>query len=329
MKLPTDPEITEISSLNDTEDKNNATTQNNITAQNNIETENKVTLPNCTVYPVSVNEINVDFSGVVNNYNEKVHTKIANEQQAGQSSKYQNSLTKFAYFINGQELETVELSNSTNQTYTFKYNFKDTIEIKLSNGQEEKIITITPDDVRSEASLVGGNNAYLLGTNLYINGKIQQGEYVNVYEGYALRKDGTVMNIVTGEFVENTGADSSNNVNSSQTYLEQDKETYLEQTPKPLHTYDYKGNTIEVYGTYSKINGNIKLQVYNVRSGKLSALSNSLDMKIGNSITDNYNNKEYQTILNTSGELVDLKEMLKYPDNFLTRNIKQIETKYR
>ena len=31
------------------------------------------------------------------------------------------------------------------------------------------------------------------------------------------------MNIVTGEFVENTGADSSNNVNSSQTYLEQDK----------------------------------------------------------------------------------------------------------
>ena len=62
-----------------------------------------------------------------------------------------------------------------------------------------------------------------------------------------------------------------------------------------------------------------------MRSGKLSALSNSLDMKIGNSITDNYNNKEYQTILNTSGELVDLKEMLKYPDNFLTRNIKQIE----
>ena len=40
------------------------------------------------------------------------------------------------------------------------------------------------------------------------------------------------MNIVTGEFVENTGADSSNNVNSSQTYLEQDKETYFRTNTK-------------------------------------------------------------------------------------------------
>ena len=305
--LPVDPEISEISMLNESDDNSEIMDNELSNNANNINNEEETlsikAMPDYKVYPISVDRINVDFSGVVNDYN----------------------ATSFAYFINGQELETVELSNSTNQTYTFKYNFKDTIEIKLSNGQEEKTITITPDDVRSEASLVGGNNAYLLGTNLYLNGKIQQGEFVNVYEGYALRKDGTVMNIVTGEFVKNTGADSSNNVNSSQTYLEQDKETYLEQTPKPLHTYDYKGNTIEVYGTYSKINGNIKLQIYNVRSGKLSALSNSLDMKIGNSITDNYNNKEYQTILNTSGELVDLKEMLKYPDNFLTRNIKQIE----
>ena len=315
--LPTDPEITEINLLNE----NNITTQN---IQHNIAEENIIALLDCKIYPISVDEINVDFSGVVNDYNTEVHTKIANEQQGEQSSEYQNSLTNFTYYINGQEQETVELSNSTNQTYTFKYNFKDTIEIKLSNRQEEKTITITPEDVRSEASLVGGNNAYLLGSNLYINGELQQSEYVNVYEGKALRKDGTVINIATGENVENTSANSSNNANSSQNYLEQDKETYLEQTPKPLNTYEYKGNTIEVYGTYSKINGNIKLQVYNVRSGKLSALSNSLDMKIGNSITDNYNNKEYQTILNTSGELVDLKEMLKYPDNFLTRNIKQI-----
>ncbi len=343
--LPVDPEITEISLLSESNDgndnQNNATTQNDITAQNSIKTEN--TLPSYTVYPISVNEINIDFNEVTKNYNVEVNENSAsvqsetkliinkentkekiNVQQAEQNSENSTTLTKFTYFINGQEQETIELSNSSNQTYTFKYNFNDTIELKLSNGQEEKIITKIPEDVRSEASLVGGNNAYLLGTNLYVNGELQQGEYVNVYEGYALRSDCTVMNIATGEIVENEETSLSNNANTLQTYLEQDKETYLEQTPKPLNTYEYKGNTIEVYGTYSKVNGNIKLQVYNVRSGKLSALSNSLDMKIGNSITDNYNNKEYQTILNTSGELVDLKEMLKYPDNFLTRNIKQI-----
>ena len=325
--LPVDPEITDISLLNESnnrdDNKSNATTQNDTTAQNSIKTEN--TLPSYAVYPISANEINIDFNKIINNYNSEIKTRKTNEQQAGQNWDNVSTSITFTYFANGQEQETVQLSNSTNQTYTFKYNFKDTLEIKLRDGQEEKTITITPEDVRSEASLVGGNNAYLLDSNLYINGELQQGEYVNVYEGYALRKDGTIMNIATGENVESTGVNSSNNENSSQTHIEQDKETYLEQTPKPLNTYEYKGNTIEVYGTYSKINGNIKLQVYNVRSGKLSALSNSLDMKIGNSITDNYNNKEYQTILNTKGELVDLKEMLKYPDNFLTRNIKQIE----
>ena len=101
-------------------------------------------------------------------------------------------------------------------------------------------------------------------------------------------------------------------------------EITLVQNVVPLHTYNYNGNTIETYGTYSTVNKNIKQQIYNVRSGKLSALSNTMDMRIGNYIVDNYNNKEYQTILNSAGELIDLKEMLQYPNNFLARNIKQI-----
>ena len=100
--------------------------------------------------------------------------------------------------------------------------------------------------------------------------------------------------------------------------------TGLEEKETPLNTYNYNGNSLEVYGTYSTVNGNIKQQIYNVRSGELSALSNNLDMKINNYIVDNYNNKEYQTILSSNGELVDLKEQLQYPDNFLNRNIKQI-----
>ena len=101
-------------------------------------------------------------------------------------------------------------------------------------------------------------------------------------------------------------------------------ETSFENTTKPLHTYNYKDKNIEVYGTYSTVNDNIKSQIYNVRNGQLSAISNNVDMKISNSIIDNYNNKEYQTILTTEGNLMDLKEQLQYPDNFLSINIKQI-----
>ncbi len=339
VNLPVDPEIADISLLSEG-NESDTTSQNEET---DIKIQNSTVidaLPSYKVYPISVNEINIDFSEVMNNY--KVEE---NNGQQGEQLRSADTKTYFTYYVNGEEKETIELSNTTKQTYTFKYNFKDTLEIKLTRednvdlnnvmentqtnltsdesastktnmetnaetGTKTNIYTetivIKPEDVRSEASLVGRNNAYILGTNIYVNGELQQGEYVNVYEGLALKSDGTVINIATNEIVE------------------QNVETVLEENTKPLETYNYKDYRINTYGTYSTVNGNIKLQIYNVRSGKFSVLSNGLDIKIGNSIIDNYNNKEYQTILSTEGNLVDLKEMLKYPENFLTRNIKQI-----
>ena len=283
--LPTDPDISIIGDTTNKEDKNNTATPNanstngqNELANNGIATQSIEALPDWTVYSVSVDEVNVDFSEVPQG-------------------------TSFIYYVNGQEKEKVELSK---KTYTFKYNYQDKLEIKLTNGVDEETITIMPDDVRSEASLVGDNYAYLAGTNMYVEGKIRNGEYVNIYKGNALNNEGTVINISTNEIIE------------------KDVETVLEQTETPIETYEYKGNTINTYGTYSTVNGNTKLQIYNVRSGKLSALSNNLDMKINNYISDNYNNKEYQTILSKNGEIVDLKEKLQYPGNFFSRNIKQI-----
>ncbi len=293
--LPTDPEIAELNSLSvDDENDDNANgtgaNTNNLSDANGISTQSLESLPSYKVYPTKVDEINIDFSDIPEG-------------------------ASFTYFVNGDEKETIDLDNdldegSTNnlakRTYTFKYNYQDTLEIKLTNGQDKETITIKPEAVRSEASLVGANNAYLLGTNLYINGELQPGNYVNVYEGYALNSNGQIVDIATQK-------------TSGETVT-----TALQQTTTPLHTYDYKGSTIEVYGTYSMIDGSVKLQIYNIRNGQLSAIANNVDIKIGNSIVDNYNNKEYQTILNSAGELVDLKEMLQYPNNFLTSNINQI-----
>ena len=284
INLPRDPEISSINALSvgdelDNNDNEAGASANDIADENGISTQSIESLPSYKVYPTKVDEINIDFGDIPEGIS-------------------------FTYYVNGEEKETVDLEQ---KTYTFKYNYQDTLEIKVTNGVDEETITITPEDVRSEASLVGSNNAYLLGTSLYINGEVQSGNYVNVYEGYALNSSGQIVNIGTKEA-------SSEVVTTS-----------LQQTTTtPLHTYNYNGNTIETYGTYSTVNGNIKQQIYNVRSGGLSALSSSLDMKIDNYIVDNYNNKEYQTILSSNGELVDLKEMLQYPENFLNRNIKQI-----
>ena len=271
------------------------------------------------MYPVSVNEINIDFSDIP----EGVSFTYSVNDEIVESETRENNESTEANSINANEL--IDL---TQKTYTFKYNYQDTLEIKLTNGIDEETITITPDDVRSEASLIGNNNAYLLGTSLYINGELQQGEYVNVYEGYALNSSGQVLELATKQTVTNaddTGkesvdentdegsiADTMNNITATENTTANDNMaeaneeviTALQQTTTPLHTYNYNGNTIEVYGTYSIVNNNIKSQIYNVRNGELSAIASNVDMKVGNSIIDNYNDKEYQTILTSNGELM-------------------------
>ena len=295
--LPIDPEITELNSLSvgdETSDIDTSETKpntNNTEDKNGITTQSIESLPSYKVYPTKVDEINIDFGNIPEG-------------------------VSFTYSINGEneESESIELMQ---KTYTFKYNYRYTLEIKLTNGKDEETITIKPEDVRSNASLVGNNNAYLLGTNLYINGELHTGEYVNIYEGYALNSSGQVVDIATKEIVE--GAGGTDEVATKEAVT-----TALEETTKPLYMYNYKGSDIEVYGIYSTVNGNVKLQIYNVRNGQLSAIANNVDMKIGNSIIDNYNDKEYQTVLTTSGELIDLKDKLQYPANFLSGNIKQV-----
>ena len=295
--LPIDPEIVDLNLINDENDNKEQTDKNNISIQM------KANLPEVIVYPISVSEINIDFSSISSN-------------------------TSFTYYINGAEAETIDISE---KTYTFEYNFADQLEIVVTNGIDEETISINPSEIRSEISLVGSDYAYLIGNSLYINGELQQGEYVNVYEGYALSSSGQVLNISSKEVLNSITEENSNilpeqtiEISNTENIENGLIETKLEKTAKPLHTYEYKGSYIETFGTYSKIDGNVKLQIYNVRRGKLSALSNSLDMKIDNYMVDYYNDKEYQTILTNSGEIVDLKEQLQYPSNFLNRNVKQI-----
>ena len=329
--LPTDPEISSINSLSlgveISEDSANeaGTNANNIAEEIGISTQSTESLPSYKVYPIKVDEINIGFSDIPEgvSFTYSVNDENVESKNITKGQRADNGLNENSDIDNNNANELLQL---TQKTYTFKYNYQDTLEIKLTNGTDEETITITPDDVRSNASLVGNNNAYLLETNLYINGELQPGEYVNVYDGYALNSSGQVVDIATKQMVINADSVASENTIADDNDEESNEAvtTSLKQTTKPLHIYDYKGSTIEVYGTYSTVDGNVKLQIYNVRNGQLSAISNNVDMKVGNSIIDNYNDKEYQTVLTTSGELVDLKEQLQYPNNFLSSNIKQI-----
>ena len=104
-------------------------------------------------------------------------------------------------------------------------------------------------------------------------------------------------------------------------------------------TFEYAEKEIETYGTYSvitddngsKVTRDAKLYV---KDNNLYAIPAVLNTEISegskiipvanNLILDNYNGKEYETVLGSDGRLYDLKEPIAYPENFTNENIESI-----
>ena len=108
-------------------------------------------------------------------------------------------------------------------------------------------------------------------------------------------------------------------------------------TEELQYTFNYNGKIIKTYETYSEImaedgsKANRKdVQLY-VKDEKLYALpvsfefgGNALKLVANNFVIDSYNGKEYETVLGEDGRLYDLKETIKYPENFVNEGIASI-----
>ena len=229
------------------------------------------------IYPISANEINIDFSNIEDG----------------------TSLS-----IDGIEIPI------TSKTLTFLYDFKTPKNLILRKDVEDLLtISIKPENLKRYTTIFDDIYAYIKNNKLLINEKEQEGEFLNIYGERALTNDGEIFN-VKNQCIEQ----GINKVD----------ELLLESEVKPLKEYLYKDNEIKVYGSYSIINGEEKNQIYLVRNGKISILSNELEMKTGEYIIECINNKEYETILKQDGEMQDLKNKIKYPENFKNNEILEI-----
>ena len=103
------------------------------------------------------------------------------------------------------------------------------------------------------------------------------------------------------------------------------------------YTFYYEEKTIKTYNTFSEIisedgnkaiRNNVRLYVKNGRLYALPVelnLNNSIIKLVeSNFIIDSYNGKEYETVLGSDGKIYDLKESLKYPENFINKDITSI-----
>ncbi len=115
--------------------------------------------------------------------------------------------------------------------------------------------------------------------------------------------------------------------------------TSIEEQSKELEqTFTYDNKTIQTYSTYSLITSADGTKA--TRNAKLYVKDNSLYIiptllgstadeneivpVANNLILDNYNGKEYETVLGSDGKIYDLKEPIAYPENFVNSDIESI-----
>ena len=141
---------------------------------------------------------------------------------------------------------------------------------------------------------------------------------------------------------------------SNEVYIQNTENDKLEEIEVQENTFKYENKTIKTYSTYSVIEAEdgssvrrdgIKLYVKNGKLYAVPAILNStanyqklskeeqngsdyskevVTPVANNLILDNYNGKEYETVLGSDGKIYDLKEPLNYPENFVNKDIKSI-----
>ena len=161
----------------------------------------------------------------------------------------------------------------------------------------------------------------------YIYTTLKEGKYpiisgVSNQEGIILPTD-PLENMLNEDDLQNVEENITSGANNEDVYKE-----------KLQYTFNYKGKIIKTYETYSEIIAEDGSKVVRkdvrlyVKDGNLYALPVTMDIDgnkiklVENSfIIDSFNGKEYETVLGSDGKIYDLKEAIKYPENFVNNGI--------
>lgn len=214
------------------------------------------------------------------------------------------------YTVEGEETKSVLVDK---KVYTFAYDYQTEVELELTNGITKKSITIHPEEVANTISLVEGKTYYLKENRILSQTEELEGEYVNVYLEKALSTEGKTYHITEQTWEEE--------ITKGFVLLE---ETYA------LETEEYKGMEIATFATFTTLTKEDKTTQKQgrilVRSGQLAFLDSKAEIALTGEVVNQYNGKEYQTILGEDKKIYDLKTPLNYPENFVNKNIISLTT---
>lgn len=243
------------------------------------------TLPKVSIYAAGVNMINIEL------------------EDKGKDLVLQ-------YTPQGQEGKIIEINK---RVYTFKYDYQTKVDLILTNGLTSQNISIIPNEVSNKISLINGKTYSLDGEKINKENEVLEGEFVNLYQEFALGKNGRIYNIETNQWADD----------ETKGFVLQEESTSIEKSK-------YGETEIETYANFTVVkNGNQEVEKEGkilVKDGEIAVIDTTLENNANSEIINKYNGNEYQTILNKDGKLCDLKTPLKYPENFINKNIESLTT---
>ena len=196
------------------------------------------------------------------------------------------------------------------RTYTFRYDYLKPIRVLLSDGINQREYLFEPEQLRLVATTFKTSYAYLYDGKLKGNIVTTSGNFIHLYDKYALTDTNGIYNLETGQF-EST----SSSVSLS-----------FETTVQSLFHFKVGTSTIDTFGLYSiihRIDGDVFYdgQLF-FKNGSIEIVDANLDNVKTTAIVDSSGNKSYISILGNDGVIHHLKDEFHVPSNFTNSGIR-------
>ncbi|MBR2408195.1 MAG: hypothetical protein IKB07_04490 [Lachnospiraceae bacterium] len=241
----------------------------------------EVELPTMTAYCVDADKLNLEFSSV-------------------------NPAASYVVAANGK---TIAEGTVSGRVVTLQYDYKTTLLVTVTDGEEECEYRINAVDVSRNITVSGDEYFYITGNGVEGSRATISGNFVNLYKGKALTVDGMLYDVTTGNLM---GKAKGNGV---------------AETVVPLAQFTYDGYKIELYHGFTVSAGmernNKRLYVKdNTLFAIDSALSKEADAVI---LETGVGLGELTAILEHGGSIAELTgETFCFPKEFVNNKIAQM-----
>jgi hypothetical protein len=133
-----------------------------------------VKIPECKIYPVDVNKINIEFDNTDDNL-------------------------AFKYNINNELSENYEINK---KVFTFEYDFKTPFSIEITNGVSVEAKEIKPEDITRKVMTNKDSYYYIKDGIIKTKDKNIPGNYINIYNNRAIDTEGKIYNVIDNSKTE-------------------------------------------------------------------------------------------------------------------------------